>query len=52
MSGTCTTAQAITSGGQITNLRSGTDYYVQITANGPAGYATNISGVSAKGQAR
>jgi hypothetical protein len=52
MTGTCTTSQTITSGGQITGLRSGTSYYVQITANGITGYATNTSGISAKGQAR
>jgi hypothetical protein len=52
ISGNCTTAQPITSGGQITGLRSGTSYYVQITAIGSTGYANNVSGVSAKGQAR
>jgi hypothetical protein len=48
----CSNPQAITSGGQITNLTSRQNYYVQITANGPAGYASNVSGVSAEVQAR
>ena len=48
----CTGPQTITSGGQITNLTSRQTYYVQITANGLAGYASNISGVSAQVQTR
>jgi hypothetical protein len=35
-----------TSGTQIRNLKSGTTYYVQITANAPAGYVSNESAVS------
>ncbi|MGC2485369.1 MAG: fibronectin type III domain-containing protein [Acidimicrobiales bacterium] len=35
-----------TSGAQIKNLKSGTTYYVQITANPPAGYVSNSTAVS------
>jgi hypothetical protein len=52
MTGTCSAAASIVSGGQITGLKSGTYYYVQITANGPTGYAPNASSISARGQAR
>ncbi|MGB8178612.1 MAG: hypothetical protein WCF63_00405, partial [Acidimicrobiales bacterium] len=46
MSNGCVTDTGYVSGTQFTGLVSGTNYYVQITANGPAGYVSNTSNTS------
>ena len=43
MTGTCTSATAITSGGQITGLVGGTNYYVKVTATASSGYLSSTS---------
>jgi predicted secreted protein len=47
MSTGCVTQNGYTSGAQITGLTQGSSYYVQITANPPTGYVSNLSNVSA-----
>ena len=47
MTGTCFTQTNYTSGTQITGLAAGTSYYVQITAVGPTGYASQATAISA-----
>jgi hypothetical protein len=42
----CTSQTNYTSGSQITGLSQNTNYYVQITAVAPTGYASNVSAVS------
>jgi trimeric autotransporter adhesin len=43
MTSGCVGPSAITSGGQITGLTPGTGYYVEVTANPPAGYVSATS---------
>jgi type II secretory pathway pseudopilin PulG len=53
MSTGCVTKTGYTSGAQFTGLVSGTSYFVQITAIGPAGYLNNTSNTSrTSGRAR
>jgi len=47
MTSGCVTQAGYTSGAQLTGLASGTSYYVQLTANPPAGYTAASSAVSA-----
>jgi hypothetical protein len=47
MTQNCATQTSYTSGAQFTGLTTGSSYYVQITANPPAGYVGNNSAVSA-----
>src|SRR5487761_2310768 len=47
MTSGCVTATNFTSGNQITGLTSGTFYYVQVTAVGPAGYLSTKGSVTA-----
>jgi hypothetical protein len=42
----CVTQNAYTSGAQLTGLTQGTSYWLQITANPPAGYASSTSATS------
>jgi hypothetical protein len=43
MTGTCTSPAAITSGGQITGLTGGTNYYVTVSASSSTGYLASIA---------
>ena len=45
MTGTCSTFNSYTSGAQLTGLVAGTNYYVTVTANPPAGYLSASTGV-------